>query len=92
MFCSFAFFGVLPLLGYVLFPSAFPGMTEDELFASACIVTGVVLFFLGSVKSTFCASHWLTSGMETLLLGGACATVAYTIGQIVEGFIIPDDE
>ena len=53
MFCSFAFFGALPLVGYVVFPSAFPYMSEDQLFFSACIVTGIVLFFLGSVKSTF---------------------------------------
>jgi hypothetical protein len=53
MFSSFAFFGTLPLLGYALFPSAFPGMSEDSLFLSACVVTGLVLFFLGSVKSTF---------------------------------------
>ena len=53
MFCSFAFFGALPLVGYVVFPSAFPNMSEDQLFFSACIVTGIVLFFLGSVKSTF---------------------------------------
>eukprot|EP00545_Synedropsis_sp_CCMP1620_P006088 CAMPEP_0119016204 /NCGR_PEP_ID=MMETSP1176-20130426/11872_1 /TAXON_ID=265551 /ORGANISM="Synedropsis recta cf, Strain CCMP1620" /LENGTH=254 /DNA_ID=CAMNT_0006969545 /DNA_START=125 /DNA_END=886 /DNA_ORIENTATION=- len=58
MFCSFAFFGVLPLLGYVFFPSIFPNMSEESLFLSACVVTAVVLFFLGSIKSTFCASHW----------------------------------
>lgn len=87
MFCSFAFFGALPLVGYVVFPAAFPHMSEDQLFFSACIVTGIVLFFLGSVKSTFCASHWFSSGMETLLLGGACATVAFTIGQFVNGIV-----
>jgi VIT1/CCC1 family predicted Fe2+/Mn2+ transporter len=53
MFCSFAFFGALPLVGYLVFPSAFPNMSEEELFLAACAVTGVVLFFLGSVKSTF---------------------------------------
>ena len=87
MFCSFAFFGSLPLLGYVLFPLSFPNMDDDALFISACVVTGVVLFFLGSVKSNFSAGHWFTSGMETLLLGGACATTAFTIGQLVDGLV-----
>ena len=31
--------------------------------------------------------HWFNSGLETLLLGGACATVAYTIGQLVDHMI-----
>lgn len=87
MFCSFAFFGILPLLGYVIFPSVFPFMSPDQLFLSACVVTGIVLFFLGSVKSTFCASHWFNSGLETLLLGGTCATVAFSIGQLVKGLV-----
>jgi DNA damage-binding protein 1 len=53
MFCSFAFFGSLPILGYAIFPSVFPNMSDESLFISACVVTGIVLFFLGSVKSTF---------------------------------------
>eukprot|EP00814_Leptocylindrus_danicus_P005135 CAMPEP_0116019472 /NCGR_PEP_ID=MMETSP0321-20121206/9259_1 /TAXON_ID=163516 /ORGANISM="Leptocylindrus danicus var. danicus, Strain B650" /LENGTH=276 /DNA_ID=CAMNT_0003490053 /DNA_START=39 /DNA_END=866 /DNA_ORIENTATION=+ len=84
MFCSFAFFGAFPLLGYVLVPLFFPQVENDEdaLFVVACCVTGVVLFVMGSVKSVFSAAHWFTSGMETLLLGGACASLAYTIGQV----------
>lgn len=84
MFCSFAAFGAMPLLGYVIIPASFPDLGEDVLFLSACIVTGAVLFFMGSVKSYFSAQSWFRSGMETLLLGGACATVAFTIGQLVD--------
>lgn len=62
-------------------------MTDDELFISACGVTAVVLFFLGSVKSNFSASNWFTSGMETLLLGGACAFTAFSLGQLIDGLV-----
>jgi VIT1/CCC1 family predicted Fe2+/Mn2+ transporter len=84
MFCSFAIFGALPLLGYVVFPSIFPYWTSDALFRSACCVTACVLFFMGCVKSLVSTQHWFRAGMETLLLGGSCATVAFTIGQLVE--------
>lgn len=84
MFCSFACFGAMPLLGYVVIPTAFPALGEESLFISACIVTGITLFFMGSVKSYFSPQHWMSAGMETLLLGGACATVAFTIGQFVQ--------
>ena len=84
MFSSFATFGAMPLLGYVIIPLCYPEMSQEWMFNSACIVTGVVLFIMGCVKSMFSASNWFLSGMETLLLGGCCATVAYTIGQIVE--------
>eukprot|EP00527_Entomoneis_sp_CCMP2396_P004931 CAMPEP_0198142874 /NCGR_PEP_ID=MMETSP1443-20131203/5545_1 /TAXON_ID=186043 /ORGANISM="Entomoneis sp., Strain CCMP2396" /LENGTH=287 /DNA_ID=CAMNT_0043805987 /DNA_START=227 /DNA_END=1090 /DNA_ORIENTATION=+ len=91
MFCAFAFFGTLPLLGYAIFPSFFPDLDAQYLFLSACVVTAVVLFFLGSIKSFFSTQHWFQSGMETFLLGGACATVAYTIGQVVQRNLGYDD-
>lgn len=53
MFCSFAFFGAMPLLGYVIIPVSFPELDTSVLFQAACVVTGVVLFFLGSIKSNF---------------------------------------
>jgi VIT1/CCC1 family predicted Fe2+/Mn2+ transporter len=84
MFCSFAFFGALPLLGYVIIPLLFPELGPNILFLTACFVTGIVLFFMGSVKSFFSSQHWFKCGLEALLLGGACATVAFTIGQFVE--------
>lgn len=83
MFAAFAFFGALPLLGYVVIPSLFPDLSADFLFAAACVITGVVLFFMGSIKSFVSCQHWFRAGLETLFLGGACATVAFTIGQVV---------
>jgi VIT1/CCC1 family predicted Fe2+/Mn2+ transporter len=69
MFASFAFFGALPLLGYVVMPTLFPSLGEEVLFLTACAVTGVVLFFMGCVKSFFLKMQWFRAGMETLLLG-----------------------
>ena len=53
MFCSFAFFGALPLLGYVIIPVLYPDLGQSELFTTACVVTGCVLFFMGCIKSMF---------------------------------------
>jgi hypothetical protein len=36
-------------------------------------------------------ANWLSSGLETLMLGGACATVAFTIGFFVNGLVGEDD-
>merc|ERR1711933_601120 len=91
MFLSFATFGALPLLGYVIIPATFPELENDSLFIAACVVTGFVLFFLGSVKSKFANMNWFVSGLETLLLGGACATVAFTIGYYVNGLVSDGD-
>jgi hypothetical protein len=37
-------------------------------------------------------SNWMYSGMETLLLGGACATLAFTIGKYVNKLIGEDED
>jgi len=87
MFFSFAVFGSLPIFGYVIFPLIFGEMTTDELFKAACTVTGVVLFIMGCVKSNFSASPWYLSGLETLFLGGACATLAYVLGQYIDSLL-----
>jgi len=87
MFCSFASFGSLPILGYVIIPALFPTLGEDVLFVAACVITGLVLFGMGCLKSAFSAANWFICGLETLLLGGACATVAYSVGQFVDGLI-----
>jgi DNA damage-binding protein 1 len=81
----------MPLLGYVVIPEMFPDLGSEILFASACSITGVVLFFLGSIKSFFSHQRWFQAGVETLLLGGACATIAYTIGQFVEHLVGKSD-
>lgn len=86
MFLSFAFFGSLPLLGYVIIPMYFTGL-NDYLFETACVITGVVLFIMGSIKSAFSSSNWVYCGLETLVLGGACATIAYTVGQTIDDLV-----
>lgn len=91
MFCSFAFFGTAPLLGYTVIPWLFPHLEPSVLFKSACAVTGLVLFLLGSIKSNFSRTNWFWSGCETLILGGTCATVAYTIGSFVNGLLDEDE-
>jgi len=91
MFCSFAFFGIMPLLGYVIIPFCFPHLGEESLFVTACIITGIVLFLMGCLKSRFCIQHWVICGTETLVLGGTCAFVAYTIGYYVNDLISSSD-
>jgi len=88
MFCSFAVFGSFPLVGYVIIPISFPDLGPETLFRSACVVTGMVLFFMGCVKSMFSNGKWYLCGLETLVLGGACATVAFTIGQAMDKLLI----
>ncbi|KAG5191035.1 VIT family-domain-containing protein [Tribonema minus] len=88
MFLSFAIFGSLPLLSYIVAPHISGDVTGQQLFLCSCIVTGVCLFVAGACKSAFSARGWLFSGLETLLLGGACAGLAFEVGAFVADFIV----
>lgn len=88
MFVSFSFFGCLPLLPYIFSLNSPDTIFERHaVYIISLAVTCLSLFFLGAVKSSFNMTNWFTSGMETLILGGDCALLAYTIGAFVETII-----
>jgi vacuolar iron transporter family protein len=83
-FFSFALFGFVPLLAYVL--TMFFGIMLDSFLVS-CALTGMTLFALGALKSRFVQRNWIISGTEMLALGGAAALVAYGIGFFLGGLV-----
>jgi DNA damage-binding protein 1 len=50
------------------------------------------VFFLDSWLLFFRNANWFYSGFETLLLGGACAIVAFTLGYYIDGLLGHDDD
>lgn len=87
MFVSFAFFGAMPLLGYIIVPVMVPGASQHTLFSVACLVTAATLFTMGAIKSQFGTRSWYTSGFEMLILGGSCAVLAFEIGKGVDALL-----
>mmetsp|Transcript_20817 Transcript_20817/g.34325 ORF Transcript_20817/g.34325 Transcript_20817/m.34325 type:complete len:296 (-) Transcript_20817:444-1331(-) len=90
MFCSFAIFGMLPIAGFAVVPLLLPGLTDHTLFTVACFITALALLTLGAFKARFHDKYdykqYFRSGFETLLLGGACAAVAFLVGRTVATF------
>ncbi|CAM9178431.1 unnamed protein product, partial [Choristocarpus tenellus] len=83
MFLSFALCGTLPLLGYALSPLLFADASLDKLYLVSIIITSLSLFLVGVIKSMFIRRSWYAAGLETLILGGCCAGLAYEIGSLV---------
>ncbi len=81
-FLSFAGFGFVPLIAYVL-ARVLP--FQFNTFATACGSTAVILFILGALKTKVTEKNWLLSGLETLLVGGVAATAAYLVGVFLRG-------
>lgn len=75
-FTAFLICGLAPLLPY-LFGS------ENSLTLSA-LLTGIVFFVIGSVKSRWSTSSWWHSGLTTLAVGATAALLAYCMGVFIK--------
>ncbi|CAM9173025.1 unnamed protein product [Phaeothamnion confervicola] len=92
MFIGFTVAGALPLLAYAIAPYATPEPSSGQVFAAAVAITAVALFAVGAAKSAFSARSWFCAGLETLVLGGACAGVAYEVAGVVLLWVNSMDE
>src|SRR5262245_30908329 len=68
-FSSFLVCGLIPLLPYLF--------RMNSAFRLSVVMTGVVFFSIGSLKSRWSTASWWWSGLSTLLVGGVAATLAY---------------
>lgn len=76
---SYVIGGLIPLLPYMLVPNS-----GRALYISAAI-TMVALFIFGAVKGRLTGVAWLRSAVQTLLIGGVAAAVAFVLARAVAG-------
>lgn len=82
-FLSFAVFGFVPLLAYVV--GYCVPLLKAHLFVIACLLTAATLFALGAAKVRITGRAWWKSGLETFVVGGLAAAAAYGIGYALSG-------
>ena len=78
-FLAFIVCGFVPLVPFILGLPASPEL--------ATVMTGVVFFIIGSLKSKWSTQKWYYSGVETLAIGLIAAGMAYGIGDVLGRFI-----
>lgn len=84
-FISFIVMGLVPLLVYIY--SYMNGTGHERLFLYSCVLTGTSFLLIGFLRSHVTRAKWYRSMLETLLLGGIAAVLAYYAGSILEGMI-----
>lgn len=75
-FAAFIFFGLIPLLPYLLIQNS------SSLFLYSAGATFIALLTLGILRGKVAHHKGFRPIAETLLLGGAAATVAYLVGTL----------
>lgn len=83
-FVSFIILGLVPLIIYV---SDYLSPVTTDLFLISSILTGVCFMGIGYLKSIVTNTSRIKGIAETLLLGGAAATLSYYVGNILEQII-----
>lgn len=79
-FFSFIFFGVIPLIPYLLSPE-----DVQKAFIASCIATFFALFLLGLLRWIVTKEKFFKAVFEVLLLGGVSALVAFSVGLVFRG-------
>ena len=75
-FAAFVVVGLVPLVPFLM-GSLIP---ENQRFLISSIVTGMAFAAVGIAKGLVLKRPLLASGLQTLLIGGAAAVVAYVVG------------
>jgi vacuolar iron transporter family protein len=79
---AFLMVGFLPLMVFV-YDLAAPGDVEYA-FAWSALMTGVAFAVVGAMKSRFVDQSWWRSALETLVVGGLAAALAYGAGALLQ--------
>jgi vacuolar iron transporter family protein len=84
-YIGFMMAGLVPLLPY-FYLAAFPeGILQPFLWSVA--LAGLTFFAIGAAKSRFVEQRWWWGGLETLLIGGVAAGLAYVVGMLLKGLV-----
>ena len=74
-FGAFFAVGIIPLLPFLL-----PVLTPEQKFSLSTLVTALAFFGIGMIKGLVLQRSVFKAGLETLLIGGAAAVLAYLVG------------
>lgn len=84
-FVAFLLVGAVPLVPFLW--AWMTGSLADASYRLSTVMTAIAFFCVGAVKSRFVEQRWYWSGLETLLVGGAAAALAYVFGALLKGIV-----
>ncbi|BFM16962.1 VIT1/CCC1 transporter family protein [Maricurvus nonylphenolicus] len=84
-FLAFMLAGILPLATFLL-NWGIPDLIAQPFLWSS-IITGLAFFLIGICKAQYVEQTWYWSGLETFLVGGLAAFMAYGVGILLKGII-----
>lgn len=81
-FAAFSLFGFIPLIPYFV-----PLVELPDLFMTSCVLSSAAFMLLGAWKGYVLERSLIRDGIQTLLIGGIAAVLAYSIGALLHAGI-----
>jgi len=72
---------------FPLLPFLLPALGVDIAFAVSSLLTALTFFGIGFMKGVVLGEGRWRAGLETLLMGGGAAIIAYLVGGVFEPMI-----
>jgi VIT1/CCC1 family predicted Fe2+/Mn2+ transporter len=82
-FVAFVTVGLVPLAPFLV--HALGDVGGDNAFAWSAALTAAAFFAVGVGKGLVVARTWWRSGLETFVVGGTAASLAYAVGAALGG-------
>jgi vacuolar iron transporter family protein len=84
-FLSFFVIGFIPLISYI--GGMFFLQLQANQFLIASVLTGIAFLGVGAVKAKVAKKSTVRASVETLLLGGVAASIAYVVGLLLKSLV-----
>jgi len=84
-FISFVVIGIIPLLPFIL-AIGIPAL-EPIRFLLSIVFTGIALVIVGAIRGKVVEKSPFHSSLETLIVGGIAAVLAFTVGFLLRGLV-----
>lgn len=81
-FLSFVAVGFMPVA-----PFFFASIDNGQAFWLSTIISVVMFFVVGALRTIFTRRSWFWSGIEMFLVGGTAAFIAYSVGFSIKALI-----
>lgn len=81
-FSSFFIIGLIPLFSFVL-AALIPPFARYQI-QLAVVFTIIALAIVGAIKGEIVQKHWLYSSLQTVLIGGLAAVIAFSVGYFAK--------
>lgn len=82
-FVAFVIIGFIPLLSFVL--GTFIPSIQAVQFQISIILTAVAFLIIGAAKGIIVGTKRIRASLETLVIGGIAALLAYVVGYLLRG-------